>query len=154
MRLHVTTILRQYDIGNVQIGQNDITIPRDSDKVFISGTCSRRCTGLMLPMPVYITDVYLHMHGLGKIKRPYFIFSLDPTGMNRKACPACTVLARLSAWHSQSTVKLNVVSVWHSQLTVKLNVVSAWHSFKHRNEFLPTSYLKLVPYLKATKFCF
>lgn len=65
MRLHVTTNLRPYDIGNVQIGQNAITIPGNSNEVLVSGICSQRCTGLMLPMPVYITDVYLHMHGLG-----------------------------------------------------------------------------------------
>ncbi|XP_060578464.1 dopamine beta-hydroxylase-like, partial [Ruditapes philippinarum] len=64
MRLHVTSHLRANDIGNVQIGQNDINIPGESDHVLISGICPGRCTGLMLPSPIYITNVYLHMHGL------------------------------------------------------------------------------------------
>ncbi|XP_060562497.1 dopamine beta-hydroxylase-like [Ruditapes philippinarum] len=65
MRLHVTSHLRANDIGNVQIGQNDINIPGETDHVLISGICPGRCTGLMLPSPIYITNVYLHMHGLG-----------------------------------------------------------------------------------------
>ncbi|XP_045163897.2 DBH-like monooxygenase protein 2 homolog [Mercenaria mercenaria] len=65
MRLHATSNLRPYDVGNVQIGQNTIDIPGEASDVLISGTCSSKCTGLMLPRPIYITDVYLHMHGLG-----------------------------------------------------------------------------------------
>lgn len=67
MRLHVTSNLRPNDIGNIQIGQNDIDIPGETDEILVSGTCPAKCTGLMLPKPIYITNVYLHMHGLGKL---------------------------------------------------------------------------------------
>ncbi|WAR14568.1 MOX11-like protein, partial [Mya arenaria] len=65
MRLHVTSSLRPYDIGNVQIGQNEIHIPGLRQSNPVSGGCSGRCTGLMLPRPIHLTDIYLHMHSLG-----------------------------------------------------------------------------------------
>ena len=67
MRLHVTSKLRPHDIGNVQIGQNEIHIPGNSQSHPVSGECAERCTGLMLPRPIHLTDIYLHMHGLGNI---------------------------------------------------------------------------------------
>ena len=67
MRLHVTSELRAHDIGNVQIGQNAIAIPADTNKYVISGECPSSCTRVMLPRPIYITEIYLHMHGLGTV---------------------------------------------------------------------------------------
>ncbi|KAH3790318.1 hypothetical protein DPMN_168516 [Dreissena polymorpha] len=64
-RLHVTTRLRPYDVGNVQIGQNKINIPGMTSSTAVSGTCPGLCTQLMLPAPIHLTEVYLHMHGLG-----------------------------------------------------------------------------------------
>ncbi|KAL4220934.1 hypothetical protein ACF0H5_019200 [Mactra antiquata] len=66
MKLHITDNLREHDIGNVQIGQNNIDINGGRSDVLITGKCNSRCTSLMLPRPIYITDIYLHMHKLGK----------------------------------------------------------------------------------------
>lgn len=65
MRIYYTNRLRPYDVGNFQIGQNKIEIPPVSRDVVITGSCSSTCTSLMLPHPIYITSIYLHMHDLG-----------------------------------------------------------------------------------------
>lgn len=67
MRLHITSHLRSHDIGNVQIGQNAISIPANTSDYVISGECPSRCTAVILPTTIYITEIYLHMHGLGKL---------------------------------------------------------------------------------------
>lgn len=77
MRLHVTSQLLQFDIGNVQIGQNAIAIPANTMDYVISGECTSWCTGAMLPSPIYITEIYLHMHGLGKTDFTCFVFKAN-----------------------------------------------------------------------------
>ncbi|XP_060069273.1 dopamine beta-hydroxylase-like [Ylistrum balloti] len=64
MRIFYTTKLRQYDVGNVQIGQQYLEIPPHSIHNE-SGGCSGTCTTSMLPHPVYLTRTYIHMHYLG-----------------------------------------------------------------------------------------
>ncbi|OWF56201.1 Dopamine beta-hydroxylase [Mizuhopecten yessoensis] len=64
MRIYYTSKLRHYDVGNVQIGQQDLDIPPNTVHNE-SGGCSGTCTGAMLPYPVYLTRTYIHMHHLG-----------------------------------------------------------------------------------------
>ncbi|XP_033730292.1 dopamine beta-hydroxylase-like isoform X1 [Pecten maximus] len=64
MRVYYTNRLRQYDVGNVQIGQQDLDIPPHTIHNE-SGGCSGTCTAAMLPHPVYLTRTYIHMHYLG-----------------------------------------------------------------------------------------
>lgn len=75
VKLHLTSKLLAYDIGNVQIGQNAIEIPANTSDYVISGKCPSSCTGVFLPSTIYITDIYLHMHGLGKCIRLFVIVS-------------------------------------------------------------------------------
>lgn len=63
-RIYYTTRLRQHDLGNVQIGQNQIAIQPRSETT-IKGSCSSSCTG-MLPHSIYLTRTYIHMHYLGQ----------------------------------------------------------------------------------------
>lgn len=63
-RIYYTTKLRQYDVGNVQIGQQDLDIPPHTIHNE-SGGCSGTCTAAMLPHPIYLTRTYIHMHYLG-----------------------------------------------------------------------------------------
>ena len=79
MRLHVTSELRAHDIGNVQIGQNAIAIPADTNNYVTSGECPSSCTGVMLPRPIYITEIYLHMHGLGTVKCVFCLHNIITT---------------------------------------------------------------------------
>lgn len=65
IRIFYTKHLRQHDVGNVQIGQNDLEIPPMSVNVTQQGGCSDICTGLMLPHPIYLTRTHIHMHNLG-----------------------------------------------------------------------------------------
>ncbi|XP_055997218.1 DBH-like monooxygenase protein 1 isoform X2 [Ostrea edulis] len=62
-RIYYTTTPRAYDLGNVQIGQNEISIPPQSE-VTVRGSCSTRCTR-MFHHPIYLTRTYIHMHYLG-----------------------------------------------------------------------------------------
>nr|XP_022338364.1 dopamine beta-hydroxylase-like [Crassostrea virginica] len=62
-RIYYTTRLRKYDLGNVQIGQNDIAIQPFSETT-INGSCSPQCTGIF-PHSIYLTRTYIHMHYLG-----------------------------------------------------------------------------------------
>ena len=66
IRLTYTKNLRKFDIGNVQVGQNQIDIAPLSKEFTVTGKCSSKCTSLMLPRSVYIARAYLHMHQLGK----------------------------------------------------------------------------------------
>ncbi|KAL5014909.1 hypothetical protein ScPMuIL_009179 [Solemya velum] len=66
MRIYYTTKLRQHDLGNVQIGQNDIEIPPLTPSHNTVGSCSGSCTRQMLFQPIYITRSYIHMHYLGE----------------------------------------------------------------------------------------
>lgn len=66
IRIFYTKHLRHYDVGNVQIGQNDLEIPPMSVNVTQQGGCSDTCTSLMLPHPIYLTRTHIHMHNLGK----------------------------------------------------------------------------------------
>ncbi|XP_041355564.1 dopamine beta-hydroxylase-like [Gigantopelta aegis] len=65
MRIFYTKRLRQFDAGNVQIGQNDLEIPPGSAHHSEVGGCSGRCTKKLLPHPIYLTRTYIHMHYLG-----------------------------------------------------------------------------------------
>ncbi|XP_063410638.1 dopamine beta-hydroxylase-like [Mytilus trossulus] len=65
IRLHYTDKLRKNEVGNVQIGQNDLEIPVRSDHFLKNGSCSETCTQRMLPHPIYLTKTYIHMHNLG-----------------------------------------------------------------------------------------
>lgn len=62
-RIYYTTRLRQHDLGNVQIGQNQIAIHPLSETT-IKGSCSSKCTR-MFPHSIYLTRTYIHMHYLG-----------------------------------------------------------------------------------------
>ncbi|XP_062607315.1 dopamine beta-hydroxylase-like isoform X2 [Saccostrea cucullata] len=62
-RIYYTTRLRKHDLGNIQIGQNDISIPPLSETI-VRGSCSRQCTRIF-PHPIYLTRTYIHMHYLG-----------------------------------------------------------------------------------------
>lgn len=63
-RIYYTTRLRQHDLGNVQIGQNQIAIQPLSETT-IKGSCSSGCTR-MFPHSIYLTRTYIHMHYLGQ----------------------------------------------------------------------------------------
>ncbi|KAK7481426.1 hypothetical protein BaRGS_00027382 [Batillaria attramentaria] len=65
MRVYYTDDLRPYDLGHVQVGQQDLEIPPKVTRHAQSGGCSAECTRLMLPHPIYLTRSHIHMHYLG-----------------------------------------------------------------------------------------
>ncbi|XP_013401794.2 DBH-like monooxygenase protein 1 [Lingula anatina] len=65
MSIFYTPKLRQYDLGNVQIGQTFLEIPPLSDRFEQHGSCSSDCSRKQLLHPVYFTKTNLHMHGAG-----------------------------------------------------------------------------------------
>ena len=67
IRLYYTKHMRNYEVGNVQIGQNDLEIPAGSRHLLQSGSCSSTCTKRMLPHPIYLTKTYIHMHNMGRL---------------------------------------------------------------------------------------
>ena len=66
IRVYYIKTLRPYDVGNVQIGQDNLFIPPRRPLTVQEGSCSGTCTRLRLPHPIYITRTYLHMHHLGE----------------------------------------------------------------------------------------
>lgn len=64
-RVFYTTDLRPYDLGHVQVGQQEIVIPAGVNRHAQSGGCSSQCTDLLLQEPIYISQAHLHMHYLG-----------------------------------------------------------------------------------------
>lgn len=68
-RVHYNRESRKYGIGNVQIGQEMISIPPLSDKVLVQGGCSSACTKTLFKQSsieeIKIYRIYIHMHGLG-----------------------------------------------------------------------------------------
>ncbi|XP_055863814.1 dopamine beta-hydroxylase-like isoform X2 [Biomphalaria glabrata] len=65
VRIYYTSILHKYDLGNVQIGQNDIEILAGQGHVEVRGSCSPACTKHWLPQAIYLTRVHIHLHFIG-----------------------------------------------------------------------------------------
>ncbi|XP_064628506.1 DBH-like monooxygenase protein 1 [Lineus longissimus] len=65
IRIFYTKRLRKYDVGNVQIGQNNLVIPPGGDAYAQSGSCMPECTRDILQHPIYLTRTALHMHFTG-----------------------------------------------------------------------------------------
>ncbi|XP_046375743.2 dopamine beta-hydroxylase-like isoform X2 [Haliotis rufescens] len=65
MRVYYTRKLRQYDAGNVQIGQTNLDIPPGATNHPETGGCSGNCTKNLLPHSLFLTRTYIHMHYLG-----------------------------------------------------------------------------------------
>lgn len=66
IRIYYTEKKRKYELGNVQIGQNDIEIAPGSMKLEHHGSCSPYCTSTRFTHPFYLTRTFIHMHSLGK----------------------------------------------------------------------------------------
>ena len=65
MRVYYTPDLRPFDLGHVQVGQQDVVIPPGVTRHAQSGGCSGECTRMLLPHPIHLTTAHLHMHYLG-----------------------------------------------------------------------------------------
>jgi len=65
VRVYYTRALRVYDLGNLQVGQNDLEIPAGQGHVEQTGSCSSECTSNWLRHPIYLTRGHIHMHYLG-----------------------------------------------------------------------------------------
>ena len=65
IRIHYTEHKRRYELGNVQIGQNDIEIAPNSLRIEHAGSCSSYCTSELMASPFYLTRTFIHMHSLG-----------------------------------------------------------------------------------------
>ena len=66
MRVYYTPDLQPFDLGHVQVGQQDVVIPAGVTRHALSGGCSGTCTRLLLPYPIHLTTAHLHMHYLGR----------------------------------------------------------------------------------------
>ncbi|XP_005107800.1 tyramine beta-hydroxylase [Aplysia californica] len=65
VRVFFTQKPQRYDVGNVQVGQNDLEIPGGRSRVEQKGSCSSGCTKEWLKEPIYLTRGHIHMHYLG-----------------------------------------------------------------------------------------
>ncbi|XP_059172056.1 dopamine beta-hydroxylase-like [Physella acuta] len=65
VRVYYTTRLKENDLGNIQIGQNDLTIQPGVIRTLVTGSCSSACTRLWIQEPIYLTRGHIHMHYLG-----------------------------------------------------------------------------------------
>ncbi|KAK7094000.1 DBH-like monooxygenase protein 1 [Littorina saxatilis] len=65
MRVYYTDDLRPFDLGHVQVGQQNPVIPAGVTRHAQSGGCSGECTRMLFPHPIHITTAHLHMHYLG-----------------------------------------------------------------------------------------
>ncbi|PVD37031.1 hypothetical protein C0Q70_04024 [Pomacea canaliculata] len=65
MRVYFTSKLRPYNLGHVQVGQQDVEIPPGALRHAVSGGCSGQCTQQLLPHPIHLTSAHIHMHYLG-----------------------------------------------------------------------------------------
>ncbi|GFO42330.1 DBH-like monooxygenase protein 1 homolog [Plakobranchus ocellatus] len=64
-RIYYTRELRKYDVGNLQVGQNDLEIPPGQDHYAQTGSCSSECTSQWLSQPTFLTRAHIHMHYTG-----------------------------------------------------------------------------------------
>ncbi|KAH9499340.1 hypothetical protein Btru_003815, partial [Bulinus truncatus] len=65
VRVYYTSKLQKYDVGNVQVGQNDIEIPPAQRHFQQQGSCSSDCTKKWLQQPIYLTRAHIHLHYTG-----------------------------------------------------------------------------------------
>lgn len=65
IRIYYTPAMRKYELGNVQIGQDDIEIPAGAVRKEVAGGCRNYCTSKLFTKPFYLTRTFIHMHSLG-----------------------------------------------------------------------------------------
>ncbi|XP_070190209.1 peptidyl-glycine alpha-amidating monooxygenase A-like [Littorina saxatilis] len=63
--LYYTPKLRQYNAAVLQVGQNYLNIPPGIPSVVQRGTCTSRCSRLVMRGPIHIASAFNHMHYLG-----------------------------------------------------------------------------------------
>ena len=68
-RVYYINESRKYSIGNVQVGQEDFEISPLTSEIKVEGSCSSGCTRELFKQSgiskIFLTRIYLHMHGLG-----------------------------------------------------------------------------------------
>lgn len=66
MELYLTSKLREYNMGFLITGQEDLEIPAATSSYTYQGSCSSDCLTKKLKGNIYVDSVNVHMHYLGK----------------------------------------------------------------------------------------
>ncbi|XP_069138147.1 dopamine beta-hydroxylase-like [Argopecten irradians] len=80
MVLYYTPVLRQHNLGNLMIGENQFQIPPGEDRYVIDSECSSLCSTRYMNGSVNIISGLNHMHYMGRQMTTY----LTPAGGQRQ----------------------------------------------------------------------
>jgi dopamine beta-monooxygenase len=67
MVFYLTSKLRPYNAGILNIGQTEIAIPPGKEEHTERGTCDTTCTKQIMTDKITVVSVYNHMHYLGEL---------------------------------------------------------------------------------------
>lgn len=84
LRLYYSSTLKQYDMGVFTTGSYEVAVPPGKTWSTEPSRCPGACTKKLLPGPVTVTSVFLHMHQIGVSMRAQHIrngVELPPLGV-------------------------------------------------------------------------
>ncbi|XP_069138140.1 dopamine beta-hydroxylase-like [Argopecten irradians] len=71
MTLYYTPVLRQYDLGNLMIGEHIFRIPPGESSYTVESECSSSSSASLMNSSIYIISGLNHMHYMGKTMTTY-----------------------------------------------------------------------------------